>query len=726
MFPEIDKLSELRHELEDVRARLAEAEDALNAIRNGDVDGLVMAGPEGQQVFTLKGAQEPYQLLIERMSEGALLLSPEGMVLYANETFAHLIQRPLGQVIGTTFADLILEDDRRLLADLITSARDGIGRGRLSILSAGGDRIPLRLGLSHLQIDEQTLISVVTTDLTEISRKEAELVAIHIELEGKVKERTRDLEASRLAALNIMEDAVMARESVEQTQAELAQLGAAVEQSANSVVITDVNGNIQYVNPAFERVTGYTKEEALNQNPRILKSGRTDPKVYRELWETIVRGGVWKGHLINRRKDGTFFEERVTISPIRDGKSNQIVNFVAVKQDVSDIVQLEEQLRQSQKMEAIGQLAGGVAHDFNNLLTAINGYSTLALQRVSEDTPIKTYLEEIKKAGDRAANLTRQLLAFGRKQILQPVPLNLNDIVTDMNKMLKRLIGEDVLLSESLDPSLKRIKADPGQIEQVLVNLVVNARDAMPQGGKLTIETANVELDGGYASKHVGLSPGSYVLLAVSDTGTGMDETTKTRIFDPFFTTKEKGKGTGLGLSTVYGIVKQSGGNVWVYSEAGRGTTFKVYLPQFETGVKPETPAIEATIPRGSETILLLEDEEMVRSLARQILAGAGYKVVEASRGEEAIKLCTAQNGPIDLLLTDVVMPEMSGKEVADRVSQSNPLLKVLFMSGYTDEAIVHHGVLDANVQFIQKPFTPAGLATKVRQVLDSNGKVTR
>lgn len=504
-----------------------------------------------------------------------------------------------------------------------------------------------------------------------------------------------------------------------QAEAELRRLAAAVEETADSIVITDKDGNIQYVNPAFERVTGYTKEEVLNQNPRLLKSGKTDEAVFRELWETITRGDVWTGHLINRRKNGTFFEERVTISAIYS-ESREIINYVAVKQDISDLMLLEDQLRQSQKMEAIGQLAGGVAHDFNNLLTAINGYSSLALQRMKGDSVIKGYLEEIKKAGDRAANLTRQLLAFGRKQMLQPVALNLNDVVGDMNKMLRRLIGEDIQLTAKFDPALRKTKADPGQIEQVLVNLVVNARDAMPTGGHLTIETANFEIDSEYALRHVGVHPGRYVALKVSDTGTGMDEETKARIFEPFFTTKEKGKGTGLGLSTVYGIVKQSGGNIWVYSEPGRGTSFKVYLPQTEDATETyERTTIETAPSGGSETILVVEDEDVVRGLTREILEGAGYKVLEASGGAEALRLCEETDEPIHLLLTDVVMPETSGREVAEQLKLLRPNLSVLFMSGYTDAAIVHHGILDSTVEFIQKPFNPRALVEKVREVLD-------
>jgi len=383
---------------------------------------------------------------------------------------------------------------------------------------------------------------------------------------------------------------------------------------------------------------------------------------------------------------------------------------------------LEEQLRHSQKMEAIGQLAGGVAHDFNNLLTAINGYSSLALQRANPDSRTKTYLEEIKKAGDRAANLTRQLLAFGRKQMLKPVALNLNEVVFDMNKMLRRLIGEDIKFDAKLDPQLKKIKADPGQIEQVLVNLVVNSRDAMPQGGALTIETANFEVDQQYTGKLLALPPGGYVMLAVSDTGCGMSIETKARIFEPFFTTKDKGRGTGLGLSTVYGIVKQSGGNIWVYSEPNRGTTVKVYLPHFDCDKEQaERPGVEKAAPRGSETILLVEDEDVVRGLARQILQQAGYKVLDAGSGDEALRLCREHSDSIHLLLTDVVMPETSGKEIAQSLTSLRPATRVLFMSGYTDDAIVHHGILDSNVEFIQKPFTPVALARKVREVLDLN-----
>jgi two-component system, cell cycle sensor histidine kinase and response regulator CckA len=376
-------------------------------------------------------------------------------------------------------------------------------------------------------------------------------------------------------------------------------------------------------------------------------------------------------------------------------------------------------------MEAVGKLAGGVAHDFNNLLTAISGHSELSLRRLGADDPLRRNVEVIKQASDRAASLTRQLLAFSRKQVLQPKVIDLNDVVVETNKLLRRLIGEDIDLLTVLEPSLGQIKADPGQIGQVLMNLSVNARDAMPRCGKLTIETSNIYIDEEYARRHVSVAPGWYVMLAVSDTGCGMDDATQKRIFEPFFTTKEVGKGTGLGLSTVYGIVKQSGGNVWVYSEVGRGTTFKIYLPRTDKTVEnPVTNSRHDEAPAGTETVLLVEDEEIVRDMTHEILRMSGYHVLESSRGSEALAVCEQHRGPIHLMLTDVVMPQMSGRELAERLMPLRPEMRVLYMSGYTDDAIVHHGVLDEGMAFIEKPFTPNALARKVRESLDARVNV--
>jgi PAS domain S-box-containing protein len=405
---------------------------------------------------------------------------------------------------------------------------------------------------------------------------------------------------------------------------------------------------------------------------------------------------------------------------VRD-HAGKIRQLRGVMVDVTEHQQLEEEFHQAQKMEAVGRLAGGVAHDFNNLLTIISGYAQLAQDLMGQDEQLQAYMGEILKAGDRAGALVRRLLAFTRRQSMEPQVLDLNAVVKGTEKMVRRLIGEDIDISTVLPDDLGRIRSDPAQLEQVILNLAVNARDAMPHGGKLLIETANVELAPSYAASHLAVVPGPYVVLAVSDTGTGMDDNTRNHIFEPFFTTKEKGKGTGLGLATVYGIIKQSGGNVWVYSEVGMGTTFKIYLPRVVAAVEAAQPvAIPSSLPQGSETILLVEDEESIRSLVRGILRSRGYTVLEAGRPLEALEISRKFDQPIDLLFTDVVMPQMSGREVAEQISAARPNTKVLYMSGYTDQAIAHHGVLNPGVPFLQKPFTPDALAQKVREVLDT------
>ena len=439
------------------------------------------------------------------------------------------------------------------------------------------------------------------------------------------------------------------------------------------------------------------------------------------------KGQIMGGLLLRSLKPYAYTDKDVRLA---ERVGNQIAGAIANAQLYAERKQaeegkavLQEQLRQSQKMESIGQLAGGVAHDFNNILTVIHGYSELVINSLDPTNPIREDVKEIKAAAERASGLTRQLLAFSRKQVLQPKVIDLNALVSNMVKMLRRMIGEGIELNTLWADDLGRIKADPGQIEQVMLNLAVNARDAMPNGGKLTIETADVELDQDYADLHLSVVPGSYVMLSVSDTGVGMTPEVRDRVLEPFFTTKEKGKGTGLGLSTVYGIVKQSGGNIWIYSEPGQGSTFKIYLPRVEEEVDSmlQSSVVGNKPQQGSETILLVEDEKMVRNLALTILKRQGYNVLEAEDGEMALRIVQKHNGnPIHLVLTDVVMPGMSGHELSDRLKAQCPEMKVIFMSGYTDESIIEkHGLMAPGIHFIQKPFQPDALVKKIRSVLD-------
>lgn len=479
------------------------------------------------------------------------------------------------------------------------------------------------------------------------------------------------------------------------------------------------------VNESAVRHYGYSREAFLRMKVDDVHPAEDLPRLF-EQQATEIDGLCHLGEWRHRTADSSVISVEITANLItfaeRKAALVLVHDITERKRAEAALHSSEMQLQQSQKLEAIGQLAGGVAHDFNNLLTAITGYSDLSLRRLEEEHPIRRNLEEIKKASDRAASLTRQLLAFSRKQILEPKVLDLNLVVKDMYKMLRRLIGEDINLATNAASDLGRVKADPGQVEQILMNLVVNARDAMPHGGKITIETANVTLDENYTFNHVQVRTGDYVMLAINDTGSGMDKETQTHIFEPFFTTKESGKGTGLGLSTVYGIVKQSGGYIWVYSEEGKGTSFKVYLPRLFGTSRPDKPkALTAPLDlRGHETILLVEDEEIVRRMTRLTLEASGYRVLEAAVGEEALLLFYQHAKEIDLMLTDVIMPGMSGRVLAERIAMLCPELPVLYMSGYTDDAIVRHGLLGDQLEFIQKPYTPEALLRKVKLVLET------
>jgi len=520
---------------------------------------------------------------------------------------------------------------------------------------------------------------------------------------------------------------VALRRSERRLKTSEARFRALIEKSADLILLTTADGLTTYISPAVESTLGYSSDHLVGQSAMVFCHPDDRNNIANVLKRLVnVPSEILSVEFRAIHSDGTtrWLEatgRNMLADPAVDGIVCNVRDVTERKEAEESLRKTEEQLRQAQKMEAIGNLASGVAHDFNNLLSVILGYSNMLAQDMTPSDPRRTDLKEIESAGKRAVDLTRQLLAFSRQQILQPKIASLNDILAGMERMLRRLIGEDIELTVVLASALGKTKVDPGQIEQIVMNLAVNARDAMPQGGKLTLETANVELDAGYAENHVGALAGPHVMLAVTDTGVGMDKATQARMFEPFFTTKEKGKGTGLGLSTVFGIVQQSDGTVWAYSEPGKGTTFKVYFPRADPSLTTEhdsRPPAGGPLT-GTETILLVEDEESVRVLTRTILRRFGYHVIEAQSGGDALLVCEQHTATIHLLLTDVIMPRMSGRQLSERLRAIRPEMKVLYMSGYTDNTIVHHGVLDSDASFLQKPITPEALARKVREVLN-------
>jgi PAS domain S-box-containing protein len=530
----------------------------------------------------------------------------------------------------------------------------------------------------------------------------------------------RDASGKVIGLLGICRDITDRKLAEEELRQSQRKLRIHFEHTPLAVIEWDLDFRVTDWNPAAEGMFGYSRQEAIGQRASFIVPPHFRPLVDK-VWQELLnqKGGVRSAN-DNITKDGRIISCEWYNTPLVD-ESGRVLGAASLAQDVTERVALEERLRQSQKMEAVGRLAGGVAHDFNNLLTVILGYSQILAEGVPAGSRLADSTAQIKSAADRASGITRQLLAFSRKQVLSPRVINLNDIMLNLDSLLRRLIGEDIEVLTVPSNDLGSVKADPGQIEQVIMNLALNARDAMPSGGKLTLETTNAQLDESYAQRHQPAEPGRYVMLAVTDTGHGMSPETQARIFEPFYTTKEVGKGTGLGLSMVYGIVKQSGGYIWVYSEPDRGTTFKIYLPRVDqpaesTGAQNRPNSVQ----RGTETILLVEDDPQLRQLSSSVLAHCGYKMLVASTPEEGIEICRSNHRDIRLLVTDVVMPGMNGRQLAEQIQQVSPNVKVLYISGYTSNAIVHYGVLDPGLSFLPKPFTLSALVAKVREVLDS------
>ena len=625
--------------------------------------------------------EERFRALIEHGADAVALVGPDGTLLFASHSIERLLGFAPAELVGHPGFERVHPDDApRLHAAL----RD--------IIASPGTPASLELRWRHKDGSWRHIDAVAVDRLAEPAV-------------GAIVVNFRDVSERRTAEAAL-------RESEERYRT-------LVEGVRDIIFALSPEGTIASLNPAFETITGLPREEWVGQPFERLVHPEDLPLAL-ELLGRVVRGELRPASQFRvRTAKGDYRVGEFSATPqLHEGR---LVGILGIGRDVTERVQLEQQLRQAQKMEAVGRLAGGIAHDFNNILTAITGYADLLLEDLGATDPRRQDADEIHKAADRAAGLTRQLLAFSRQQVLQPTVLEVNKLVSDLEKMLRRLLGEDVELGTRLAPTTGRVKADPGQLEQVIMNLAVNARDAMPNGGKLTLETGNVDLDEAYAADHYPARAGPFVLLAVSDTGIGMSEETQAHMFEPFFTTKEKGKGTGLGLATVYGIIKQSGGFIWVYSEVGHGTTFKLYLPRVEElAERASQPAqARARAGRGTETVLVVEDEAPVRSVARQVLERHGYTVLEAPSAEAALDIATRYSGIIHLLLTDVVMPGLNGRELASRLATLRPDARVIFMSGYTDDAVTRHGVLEPGSAYVQKPFTPDAIARKVREVLD-------
>jgi len=690
-----EELPRLFSNMEHQRTEWVHSGQARHRLKNGTIidveyDSHTLEVPRQDAVIVVarditerKRSEERLYLLsqiVERSPEMIGLGDPDGHITYANRAFLKAFGYSEEEILGKHFSCTFSPTNpAALMAEIAkgeTKYLEGDGwQGECLRIRRDGKEFPVLLSRGAIRNLEGRAVGTfgVSRDITERKREEEDI--------------------RRLAAI--------------------------VESSFDAIMSTTLEGSVLTWNSGAERIYGYSAAEIIGRNIGIVVPAEQHDEV------SGVLGKVKQGEKLEQfettavRKDGKVIHILLTASPIKDA-SGRIVGISDIVRDISDDKRMEQMFRQAQKMEAVGRLAGGVAHDFNNLLGVIIGYTETLLDRIGHDAELRGQAEQIGKAANRAAALTRQLLAFSRQQVLEPKILNLDIVVAEVEKMLHRLIGEDIEILTLLNSSPGSVKADQGQMEQVIMNLAVNARDAMPQGGKLIIETSNVEAGEEYAQSHQPFLAGWYILLTVSDTGTGMDQETKSHLFEPFFTTKELGRGTGLGLATVYGVVKQSGGYIWAYSEPGHGSVFKIYLPRVDqAALKIRASGESVQLLRGTETVLLVEDEQSLRALTRDLLERSDYKVLEASSGDHALEVAERHGGPIHLLLTDVVMPGMNGAALAANLAPLHPEMKVLFMSGYTGGFATQIGLLGAGATVLQKPFSRDALLRKLREVLE-------
>ena len=712
-----DDLDKIKKVFQDtVKTGIGQRADYRMISEDGDVryiesQGNVIRGPEGniENIIVvsrditdrekieqaLHDSEERLKSILKAIPDVIYRLDPAGKITFISDAISRYGYVP-EDMLGTNILDLVHPKDKEKAIYRINERRTGERRTKsfeIRLMTAEGGEVLFEDRYESVPMQPVFLL----------------------EAEG-IYSTNHPFEKTFLGTQGIARDITERKK----TKDEMTILVQALKCISESVSVTDLEDNIIFVNDAFLKTYGYKREELIGEPISIVRSEESSEKLYEEILPASIKGG-WKGEIVNKRKDGSEFPVHLSTAVIYE-QSGYPVALIGVATDITDRKHLETQLQQSQKLEAIGKLAGGVAHDFNNLLTVIQGYSELLLAKININDPISEQIKQINHAAIRAESLTRQLLAFSRKQIMQPRVIDLNNLINDMQDMLQRLIGADIEFNVNLNKDLGKIKADRGQIEQVIMNLTVNARDAMKQGGRLTIDSRNVILDEDFRKNYREAEIGSYVCLSITDTGFGMDKETQAHIFEPFFTTKEKGEGPGLGLATVYGIIKQSGGYIYVESELTKGATFDLYFPRVDEPLDSEVKvAVADNKLTGDETILVVEDQDEVRQLIIDSLKFYGYNVLDSPHGGSALLTCEQNPGKIDLIISDMVMPQMNGQELVKRLMPLQPQMKVMFISGYSEDMFLERNILDPSILFIQKPFTPVELLRKVREILDGD-----